>query len=84
MVYAWSPCRATRPMRDIAAAAFDAIAITSVADIAPSALRAAAGGGPVRLRSVQYNPMGAEEGGHGGSPLSPGSLTTAPRPTPCR
>ena len=29
-------------------------------------------------------PADAEEGGRGGNPLSPGSLMTAPRPTPCR
>ena len=71
-------------MSDIVVAALEAIAITSVADIAGDAPQAAVCGSPAWLGSVQYNPMRAEEGGHGGSPLSPGSLMTAPRPTPCR
>jgi hypothetical protein len=69
---------------DSAVAAHESIDITSVMGIARDALRTAVGGGQVRLQSVQYNPMRAEEGGHGGSPLSLVSLTTAPRPAPCR
>ena len=39
---------------------------------------------PERPARGAVQPADAEEGGRGGSPLSPGSLMTAPRPTPCR
>jgi len=71
-------------MSDIVVAALEAIAITSVTGIAGDAPQAAVRGCPAWLESMQYNPRRAEEDGHGGSPLSPGSLMTVPRPTPCR
>jgi len=53
-------------MSDIVVAALEAIAITSVAGIAGDAPQAAVRGCPAWLDSVQYNPMRAEERGHGG------------------
>ena len=63
----------------------EAIAVAAVMGIT-TGVRACA---VVRTRqawpeTAEYNPTQAEEGGRGGGPLSPGSLMTAPRPTPCR
>ena len=64
---AWSPCRATRPASTTSSSLVSRpIAITSVIGISGDAQQAAIRSCPAWLDPVQYNPMRAEEGGHGG------------------
>ena len=81
---AWPPCRAARQTRANAIPVSQqqrVVADRGLRDGASSRQRLRNPGLPARS-AVQL--AGAEEGRRGGGPLSPGSLMTAPRPTPCR